>query len=309
MSSRMQIHDDSTDSVPIALEERTAGAPLLVILTGQWQGRVVRLESELLIGRSPDAALSLTESSISRKHALLIRDETGGVRIRDLGSTNGTWVDDGQIVGLSEPLAYGDRIRIGSQTVIKYTEGDPVEEEFFSNLYEAATKDPLTGLYNRRAFWEQLDHEYAWHQRHQGHLTLMFVDLDQLKVINDSRGHGVGDQVLMQLSDIFRQELRTEDYIARFGGDEFAIILRHTCEDAGLKLARRLKEAVASFAFGPARKPVGATVSIGVCGGTGPTIPTPDVLAEEADRWAYVAKQHGRNRVACRLTDNKLPVA
>ncbi len=306
----MQIHDDSTDSIPISpREERTIGAPLLVVLTGQWQGRVVRVEGELLIGRSTDATLPLTEASISRKHAIFFRDDEGRLRVRDLGSTNGTWVDSGQVFGQSEPLVFGDRIRFGSSTVLKYTEGDPVQAQFFCNLYEAATKDSLTGLYNRRAFWEQLDHEFAWHQRHQGHLTLMFVDLDQLKTINDTHGHPVGDQVLAQLAEIFRKELRAEDYISRFGGDEFAIILRHTPENAGLKLARRLKRAVAAHQFGTESKPVRATCSIGLAGGIGPDIPSPDVLAEQADRWAYVAKQNGRNRVACCLTHKTLPAA
>lgn len=280
--------------------------PYLMVLAGKAVGRMFKVVTgEMLIGRAPECDIMLDDDGVSRKHARLICRPDGTVSILDLGSTNGTWVES-QRVDLRS-LKDGDRIQIGSTSILKYGYQDSVEEQFHAQLYESATQDGLTGIYNKRFFLDRLDQEFAWHRRHQAPLTLILFDIDFFKRTNDTFGHAAGDFVLKQLSLVVLAQVRTEDIFARYGGEEFACILRQTRAQEGTILSERIRRAVEDHRFifrsALSEVEVPTTVSIGVCE-LKPTVKDIDHFIEAADRYLYRAKEGGRNRVESSAFDD-----
>jgi two-component system cell cycle response regulator len=159
-----------------------------------------------------------------------------------------------------------------------------------------ASTDALTGCLNRRALHDKLEHELDRARRYNLALTVMMIDLDRFKEINDSRGHLVGDSVLSQIGEMLRHEVRSVDIVARYGGEEFVIALPDTPLDGGLKFAERVRERVNIHEFDP-KDHVGATVSIGVATYAADELETADALVARADAALYRAKTTGRNRV------------
>lgn len=161
-----------------------------------------------------------------------------------------------------------------------------------------ATTDALTGLQNRRAFQERLVEEVDRAQRYEYQVSLLLLDVDHFKQFNDSFGHLIGDEVLKRVSRILEANARVSDYVARFGGEEFAIILPNTDSAGALALAERFREAIAFEPF-PARR---ITASLGVAT-LSPEFPlTGDVadclaLIKSADEALYLSKLRGRNQV------------
>ena len=123
------------------------------------------------------------------------------------------------------------------------------------------------------------------------------IDLDHFKDINDSRGHPTGDMVLQQVAGIMKATARDSDSVARFGGDEFVILLPDTGWQGALTFAERLRRSVDEQPFGPPDTPVHTTISIGVALGKGSDTTSADILLKEADSALYKAKTAGRNRV------------
>jgi len=160
-----------------------------------------------------------------------------------------------------------------------------------------ARTDFLTGLFNRRHWVELVERELLRSMRYQRPLTLLMMDIDHFKLVNDTWGHRVGDQVLQQISNVIRETLRNVDIFGRIGGEEFAASLIETDELSAIAVAERLRAAVADAVVvleGRAR--VGVTISIGVSGLNGREIRF-DHLMNEADQALYRAKQAGRNCV------------
>lgn len=162
-------------------------------------------------------------------------------------------------------------------------------------VYQAA-HDDLTGLFNRREFENQLDLAINETQQLLTQHTVFFIDLDQFKVINDTCGHAAGDQLLKQVSQLFKSKLREHDIIARLGGDEFGIILRDCREEKALDLANSLLDLLHSFVFywGNQQFNIGACIGI-VCLDQ-KFINTSDVMMA-ADSACYLAKESGRNKL------------
>jgi diguanylate cyclase (GGDEF)-like protein len=173
--------------------------------------------------------------------------------------------------------------------------------EEVENLEESATLDPLTGLWNRRVFAERLDDEYARHERYGGQLALLMIDIDGFKGVNDMYGHVAGDAVLVAVAEVMRVTLRATDLPARYGGDEFAVVLPSTAKTEAFAVAEKLRllleEAVVpihSIAHGD--RGVAVRASIGVAAASA-SIQEPVQLLEAADRALYRAKANGRNQV------------
>ncbi len=169
---------------------------------------------------------------------------------------------------------------------------------FRANLEEQRQKaliDPLTGLPNRAAWEERLGHEMAVWQKNKTSLLVCILDLDHFKRINDGYGHLAGDRVLKIVAKVLKKQLRSTDFIARFGGEEFVILLPATQVTAGLALLEQLRVAVEQCPFHFKSEPVTITVSSGV------TALRPgersDVALKRADQALYRAKENGRNRV------------
>lgn len=173
------------------------------------------------------------------------------------------------------------------------TERKKVEKE----LKRLAQTDPLTGLANRRYFMQLAEHELLRSQRYGGELSILMIDIDYFKKINDSYGHHVGDLVIQSLSNICRNTLREIDVIGRIGGEEFAVVLPQTAGQSALKVAERLRETIANAVFTPEPDvPIRFTVSIGVTTLTDQQS-NMQTLLRFADKALYDAKLDGRNKV------------
>jgi diguanylate cyclase (GGDEF)-like protein/putative nucleotidyltransferase with HDIG domain len=165
-------------------------------------------------------------------------------------------------------------------------------------LQEEARVDPKTGLFNARHFAHELREELARAGRFDRPMSVIMADLDLLRDINNSYGHLAGDAVLGGIADIFRTQLRPYDVAARFGGEEFAILLPETTSDTALEIAERIRRAVAEHLFEveTSSDPIRATVSLGVAGYPKEGA-DPNELIHQADLAVYRAKLQGRNRV------------
>jgi two-component system cell cycle response regulator len=163
-------------------------------------------------------------------------------------------------------------------------------------LGRLATTDPLTGLLNRRAADEQLQHEYARARRYGSPLAVLLIDLDGLKGINDLRGHAAGDRVLRGAATAIGQSLRGSDYGARWGGDEFLVLAPHTSRAAACRLAARIATQITTRARAD-RLTATASIGLATVERDNATPATPRSLVEDADRALYDAKESGRSRI------------
>ncbi|MBS4026657.1 MAG: diguanylate cyclase [Clostridia bacterium] len=171
-------------------------------------------------------------------------------------------------------------------------------EEKNKKLETAAITDGLTGLYNHKAFWERLEQEYESAKRKKYKLTVIMIDTDFFKLYNDTMGHLKGDELLVQLSKLMKENVRIGDIVFRYGGDEFAIILPETNIKEGIHIAERLRDKVASFSFEkrdlmPESK---VTISIGIACYPDDADNIKD-LVNRADNALYAAKNSNKNQV------------
>jgi diguanylate cyclase (GGDEF)-like protein len=233
---------------------------------------------------------------VSRRHARIVQRDRD-LWIEDLDSANGTLLNDQRI--RSAVLHDGDKIQMGSTTVLKFTYADELEENFQQSMHRAALYDGLTKAYNKRHFLHRLQTEVAYALRHQALLSLLMFDVDHFKRVNDDHGHPMGDDVLATLAHIVRGTLRAEDLFARYGGEEFVILCRGATLDNALALAERLRAKVESFVFESHGECVAVTISVGVASWFEQRGSTTRLVAD-ADAALYEAKAGGRNRVvAC----------
>jgi diguanylate cyclase (GGDEF)-like protein len=155
--------------------------------------------------------------------------------------------------------------------------------------------DPLTGLLNRRSFLELSGKEATRARRHGNPFSVLMLDIDHFKKVNDTHGHPVGDLVIKALGGVCTKALRPHDLLARYGGEEFVLTLPHTSADGARVVAERIREAVEQTAVPCESGPVRFTVSVGVA--TYADDESFDHAVERADKALYVSKQSGRNRV------------
>ena len=166
-----------------------------------------------------------------------------------------------------------------------------------AELEQLARTDAVTGLLNRRAFHDELGVEFRRSQRYGRAFSLLMIDIDHFKLINDDHGHQFGDFVLAELSGVLRASLRESDIVARYGGEEFVVMLPETPGEDALGVAEKLRAAVASRAFARAGHGAAVTVSIGLCSLAGRQLESEDELVRAADEALYEAKRAGRDRV------------
>lgn len=164
-------------------------------------------------------------------------------------------------------------------------------------LKQLSNTDPLTRLYNRRYLMETLEREFQRSYRKQGYLSLVLLDIDHFKKINDTYGHQEGDVVLAAVAEMAQVELRRYDIAARYGGEEFVLVLPETPPPEALAVAERLRESVQSMEFPRPMENLTVTISLGVATYPSERIDCIDSLIRQADEALYRAKQSGRNRV------------
>jgi len=264
----------------------------MVMIYGEFLGRRFEVDGEsLTIGRSPDCSIQLADDSVSRQHCRVTPADEGAI-ILDLGSTNGTYVNGTSVS--ARHLRDGDSVQVG-RSIFKFLTGSNIEQAYHEEIYRLKTTDGLTGANNKRAFEEELQREFHRFLRYHRPIVLVMFDIDHFKNVNDSYGHQVGDEVLVAFAQAAREVLRDTDLIARWGGEEFLIILPDTHEASKVlqaleRLQARLRTSVVSETV-PALR---VSFSAGYALWSAPE--DVDVLLQRADRALYVAKNAGRDR-------------
>jgi two-component system cell cycle response regulator len=290
---------DETITKPIfkVVEQQSKNAYIL-FLKGHLLGKLCTLEKgKTIIGRSAQASIPLKDSGVSREHLEIEVDGEKAI-IRDLGSTNGTFVNNKRIN--SYALKDGDKIQISSSTVFKFILSDESEKVFHDELYRMGVMDPVTNIYNKRYFTERLKQEFSLAKRNKTELSLLMIDLDFFKKINDTYGHLAGDFVLGKISEIFSTMTRDEDIVARYGGEEFVAILPGSGEEGAVICAERIREKIAQTSFMFEDEKINITVSIGVATlDENSLFGSYEDFIEAADNCLYRSKKSGRNCTTC----------
>jgi two-component system cell cycle response regulator len=278
--------------------ERTRAC--LVVLSGASLGQMFHLDesSEVIIGRSHHAHIQLTDEGISRQHASvhMREDDTEGTYwIQDLHSRNGTFCNGRRVS--AQRLHDGDKIQLGRGVMLRFGFQDKFDENFQRLMQESALRDGLTHAYNKRYFSERIESELRFARRHGKPLSLMLMDLDLFKQVNDNYGHLAGDHVLRSFSMAIHRSIRNEDVFARYGGEEFAVISRSISLEDTRRVAERLRAMIQKLPIDMQGRRIPITVSIGIA-----AVPELDTdlaadLVNAADRALYRAKTHGRNQV------------
>ncbi|MCB9584637.1 MAG: GGDEF domain-containing protein [Polyangiaceae bacterium] len=284
VKTSVQCAGERDRGVLVRLDAAAAGRPLAVT------------QAACKLGRHANADYRVDDDGISRFHAKLFSAH-GANWIEDLGSRNGTYVN-GERVKL-RALVDGDTIQLGARIAFRYSQVDAAQERAMHQLYESSIRDPLTGAYNKSYFEERLASEFSYARRHRTHLSLVLLDVDHFKVVNDRFGHQVGDLVLLRLSETVQRMLRSEDVFSRFGGEEFLVLLRGIDHQNAVQVAERIRDVLAQPPEDGGTTP-SITVSAGVASLTCVDSASAGALIGAADRRLYLAKRRGRNQVVAR---------
>jgi diguanylate cyclase (GGDEF)-like protein len=277
------------------LRAQSGGQDCLVVIYSadqrQLGKRFVLGGEPLAIGRGQENQLVLDNDSVSRRHCR-VEHRSSGWWIVDLESTNGTYVNDGQV--RDHMMRRGDQIKIGD-TILKFLSGSDHEAQYHETIYRLTIVDGLTQVHNKRYLLESLEREIPRAKRHGRPLAVVMFDIDHFKGINDSYGHLAGDYVLKELATLVRTRLRPDDTLGRYGGEEFCAILPETSLEGAHRMAEQLRRLVAeaTFVF------EGSTIPVTVSLGCAELRDQQDVLGllKAADDKLYEAKRAGRNCV------------
>jgi diguanylate cyclase (GGDEF)-like protein len=257
-------------------------------------GRRHVLDQEVVtIGRDRENDIVLDSDSVSRRHARIEHREAR-IYLTDLDSTNGTYVNDDSEPVRDCQLRRGDQVKIGD-TIFKYLSGSDVESQYHETIYNMTITDGLTDVRNKKKLDELLGKEIPRAVRHNRDLSLLMIDIDHFKDVNDTYGHLAGDSVLRDLAGILQKRLRPDDELGRYGGEEFAAMLPETSLNGALKIAEDLRALVEQHRFVVEGEQIRVTVSIGAAALTGGM--DAKGFFRAADEMLYKAKNSGRNRV------------
>ncbi|UCH95734.1 MAG: GGDEF domain-containing protein [Candidatus Aminicenantes bacterium] len=239
--------------------------------------------------------IAVNDAKVSKVHCEISTIKTNDLEqivIKDLGSTNGTYVN-GELVQ-QRILTSGDKISVG-ETVLRFSYNDEIEEEYHSKLFTFAATDALTGLYNRRYILNELDNQHKIAKRNNRVYSVVIIDIDDFKRVNDTYGHPAGDEYLKKVAFIINHSLREQDIPGRVGGEEFLIILPETDIDGAFHLANRIREYIRETPLIYKGNAISATISAGVSQYELNT--DAHTLFHWADQALYKAKQSGKNKV------------
>ena len=256
---------------------------------------------------APKKYKAFTESPHNRIHGwmgfpLIVQGRVTGMIALDSIKTNTFTPDHARLAA-----AYADQVAIALENA-----------RLFAQTQELAITDPLTGLYNRRFFFGQAKSEFERARRYQEPLSIIMLDIDDFKKINDTYGHLIGDQVLQALARLCRENVREIDVVGRYGGEEFVILLPQTplviqtpfaestdassTNSGAITAAERLRQKVAQASIQTDKAMLQITISLGVAEYQ-PEFSSPEMLLDQADKALYRAKQAGKNRVAIQSSE------
>ena len=284
-------HDTSDHSA----EEKIG---LLQIIRGEDIGREFELKpGSNIIGRQESCSIQIINKSISRRHAQIVcnPDESSDLRytIYDLQSTNGVRVNNEPT--LSRALKDGDRVQFGT-VVCKFMEVDTVEQNFLSEIKRLIEYDDRTELLQMMPFYQRLEKALGVTDTTHYSLSVLMMDLDGLKQINNTHGHIMGTEVIVRIARLLNEEFSPSGVVALYGGDEFAAYLENTTKKEAVERAERLRTIVAELRLTDKGVKERVTISIGVA--EYPSDGTQMMaLVANADRALFVAKSAGKNRV------------
>jgi diguanylate cyclase (GGDEF)-like protein len=265
----------------------------MVVIHGLDLGRKFDLiKADTVIGRSSKADIQIDQEAISRNHAK-VKSDGKRVTISDLGSTNGTYVNDEPVSGDFQ-LRNGDLVKIG-RTIFKYIAGGNIEAAYHDEIYRLTTMDGLTQVFNRRYFEETLERELARCNRYGRALSLVMLDIDHFKEVNDSYGHLAGDHILKSVASSIKTRIRREDVLARYGGEEFSILLPEVDLKGALTLAEKTRKLIEKTKFEFDAQQIDVSISAGVAALGEQLMEAPDLI-RAADQKLYEAKESGRNK-------------
>src|SRR6266568_150008 len=243
--------------------EGSSDAACLVLIypPGPDMGRRFPLDRpEFVLGRGTDCDIQVDRDSVSRRHAKVYAQDTAWC-VQDLGSTNGSYVNDLPIQEAT--LRDGDFLKIGA-AIFKFLTGANVEMSYHEEIYRMTIVDGLTGVHNKRFFLEFLDREMARCVRYGRPLALVMFDIDHFKRINDDHGHLTGDYVLKEMARRLATRIRRDELLARYGGEEFAAVLPETGRQGALEFGEQLRLIVAREPFEFEGDKLVVTISVGV---------------------------------------------
>jgi two-component system cell cycle response regulator len=272
--------------------------PYLLGIAGEHAGRLFPLEGlrEVFVGRGADCEISLQlDRDVSRRHARVSLDDAGRAWLEDLGSLNGTVVN-GQDLTRPVMLGRGDRVYVGETCILKmdWLTADEVQR------WQSATVDGLTECLNRASFQSRLDDLVALGRSRERPLSLVLLDVDRFKTVNDDYGHQAGDFVLQRVAAAMKSvlsDLPADLPAYRYGGEEFAVLLPEVGHDQARAIAERIRAAVEATGFAYQDLRLSVTVSAGVATLSGLEDAAGSDLIKTADERLYRAKREGRNRV------------
>ncbi len=293
----------------LSIEKTVVGKPLsrpnpkhgvFSVINGAEAGRVLSLGNEngFTFGRAEECSFRFEDAGLSRTHARLMLLANDYV-FQDLASTNGSYIN-GMRLDPSKPRALrdGDRVQLGSSLSLRFQLVDEAEEKAMRRVYDAASRDGLTGIFNRKHLDERLDNEITFALRHQTAFSIIMFDVDHFKHVNDTYTHPAGDAILRMTAGVFTSGIRSEDFVGRYGGEEFIVALRGIEVRGAIAVADRLRLAISRTPVTFNQHVISVTASGGVaaltCCGDNMDRAT---LIGIADQRLYQAKQAGRNRI------------
>jgi len=292
-------HVVTEDTFKRAFEEAGKTPPAFVCLVGppKYQGKrwVIR-KPNLTIGRTIENDIFIDDFSVSKSHAKISFSE-GNVLISDLESTNKT-VINGKIVPsfVAILLQENDQIKLGN-VILKFLEKGSLESVSFQKSYDLRLRDPLTGIFNRGAMLSRAEEEFKRADTLNSELSVIIIDIDHFKEVNDTYGHAAGDYVLKEMTKVVQHHvIRSEDFFARYGGEEFIVILSDMPIGRATEVAERIREAIEKHDFDFEDQNIPITISAGIASKSGATEDW-DELFKKADQACYKSKRDGRNRI------------
>lgn len=285
---------DKTEKAPNPAGTQKA-EPYLIQLSGRETGHNYNLAGRTVkIGRDATCEICIDDPHVSRVHCVIQHGDDGVPVIKDLESTNGVFVNGNKVT--EHKLADGDKVLVGTRLYFRFSYQDAQDQNYQQSLFKAANNDALTNLYNKKYFVDVLPKEFSFARRTKEPLSLMMLDVDHFKKVNDTYGHLAGDLVLKTVGQLLSKHIRMENVTCRYGGEEFAVILRNCTSEIAFTIAERLRQAVEASTVQFRDQSIKVTISTGIATFKEENYATIEDLIHRADEYLYEAKRNGRNR-------------
>ncbi len=287
---------ESTLNLPPQWERppQKARVPALILYDGDEIGGLHSLtKDETVIGRTAGCDVVIPEARVSQRHAMIRRARPGSdeFEIVDLGSASGTFLE-GQLVERAV-LQSGDKVVIGGRT-LSFAMLDKADLAYQTRIVQMIHVDELTGLLTKRSLFRALETEITRAQRYHHPISVLMMDLDHFKLVNDRFGHLVGSYCLSEVGKLIRESTRETDVSGRYGGEEFVTFLPETDTSAGLVVAERVRETIEKqlFEYGDVSFHVRISIGVATWPADGDNV---EAIVRSADTALYAAKAGGRN--------------